>query len=319
MRSPAAVSSTRAVSSAGAVTAVVLAAVLFGTTGTAQELGPSGTTPLGVGAARLAVGGLALLLVLPLLGASRSRAVALWRTPAGLTAGACTALYQLAFFAAVDRAGVALGTLVTIGSGPVVAGLLAVVVRRERAEPAWLAATALCVAGLALLSLTGGAGGADVVGLLLALLSGVAYAVYTVVARHLMTAGAGRLAGAQPAEVMGSAFGLGGLLLLPVLAVQPVGWLATPGGWALAAYLGLVTTTVAYVLFGRGLAVLPAGPVTTLVLAEPVVATVLGVTVLDERLSTAGALGALLVLAGLALQGVAAVRRRSPSPVPAAS
>jgi len=78
-------------SSAGAVAAVVLAAVLFGTTGTAQELGPSGTTPLGVGAARLAVGGLVLLLVLPLLGASRSRAVALWRTPAGLTAGATRA------------------------------------------------------------------------------------------------------------------------------------------------------------------------------------------------------------------------------------
>ena len=304
-------------SSAGAVAAVVLAAVLFGTTGTAQELGPSGTTPLGVGAARLAVGGLVLLLVLPLLGASRSRAVALWRTPAGLTAGACTALYQVAFFAAVDRAGVALGTLVTIGSGPVVAGLLAVVVLRERAERAWLAATALCVSGLALLSLTGGTGGADAVGLLLALLAGTAYAAYTVVARHLMTGGGRSPAGVQPSEVMGSAFGLGGLLLLPVLALQPVAWLGTPGGWALAAYLGLVTTTVAYVLFGRGLAVLPAGPVTTLVLAEPVVATALGVTVLGERLSAAGALGALLVLAGLGLQGVAAVRRRPRLPVAA--
>jgi hypothetical protein len=43
------------------VGAVLRAAALFGTTGTAQALGPAATTPLGVGAARLVIGGLALL------------------------------------------------------------------------------------------------------------------------------------------------------------------------------------------------------------------------------------------------------------------
>jgi DME family drug/metabolite transporter len=109
---------------------------------------------------------------------------------------------------------------------------------------------------------------------------------------------------------MAGAFGLGGLLLLPVLALQPVAWLATPGGLALALYLGLVTTTLAYVLFGRGLAVLPAGPVTTLVLAEPLVATALGTGLLGERLAPVGVAGAALVLAGLAVQGLASSRRR---------
>lgn len=285
----------------GPVLLVLLAAVLFGTTGTSQALGPDDTTPLGVGAVRLAVGGLALLLVLPLLGARTGDAVRLWRTPAGLAAGACTAAYQLCFFAGVQSIGVATGTLLTIGSGPVFAGLLAAVLLRERPEASWLVATGLCVAGLGLLS---GAGG-DVrpLGVLLALGAGLAYAAYTVAAKHLMSAGRGS------SEVMASAFGLGGLLLLPVLATQPLGWLATPGGVALAGYLGLVTTALAYVLFGRGLAVLPAGPVTTLVLAEPLVATALGVGLLDERLGAAGATGALLVLAGLVLQGVAASRR----------
>ena len=37
--------------------AVLLAAVLFGTTGTAQALGPDGAAPLTVGAARIVVGG----------------------------------------------------------------------------------------------------------------------------------------------------------------------------------------------------------------------------------------------------------------------
>jgi hypothetical protein len=118
------------------VAAVLGAAVLFGTTGTAQALGPAATTPLGVGAARLAVGGIALLTVLPLLGHPVREATALWRTRAGLAAGACTALYQLAFFAGVSRAGVALGTLVTIGSGPVLGGPAGTAAARRTARPA---------------------------------------------------------------------------------------------------------------------------------------------------------------------------------------
>ena len=42
------------------VLAVLVAAMLFGTTGTAQVLGPDGTTPLSVGAMRLIVGGIAI-------------------------------------------------------------------------------------------------------------------------------------------------------------------------------------------------------------------------------------------------------------------
>jgi drug/metabolite transporter, DME family len=281
-----------------AVAAVLLAAALFGTTGTAQALGPASTTPLGVGAARLVVGGMALLAVLPAMGARRSDALALWRTRAGLVAGACTALYQVFFFAGVERAGVAVGTLAAIGSGPVLAGLLARWLLGERPGRAWLAATGLCLVGLALLVLGGGASGrADVVGVLLALLAGLAYAAYTVLAKQQLDAGHG------PSAVMAAAFGLGGLLLVPVLVTQPLGWISQPSGVVLALYLGLVTTTLAYLLFVRGLAVLPAGPVTTLVLAEPVVATALGVAVLGERLSVLGALGAALILVGLLVQG----------------
>ncbi len=102
---------------------------------------------------------------------------------------------------------------------------------------------------------------------------------------------------------MAAAFGLGGLLSLPLLSTQPLGWTTTGGGVLMALYLGLVTVTVGYLLFARGLAALPAGPVTTLMLAEPVVATALGILVLDERLTWLGAAGAGLVLVGLLVQG----------------
>ncbi len=281
-----------------AVAVVLLAAALFGTTGTAQALGPSATTPLGVGAARLVVGGLALLALLPLLGVGRAEAFTLWRTPTGLVAGVCTALYQVCFFAGVERTGVAVGTLVAIGSGPVLTGLMARWLLHEQLGPVWFAATGLCLGGLALLVLTGGgSGGTDPLGVLLAVLAGAAYAGYTVVAKRQLEAGH------APSAVMAAAFGLGGLVSLPVLVSQPVGWLVSGQGVALALYLGLVTTTFAYLLFVRGLAVLPAAPVTTLVLAEPVVATALGIAVLQERLSLLGLLGVALVLVGLLVQG----------------
>jgi DME family drug/metabolite transporter len=287
------------------VLSVLAAATLFGTTGTAQALGPSGTTPLGVGAARIVIGGAGLLAVLPRLGGRRADALALWRTRWGLLAGVTTALYQVCFFAGVSRAGVALGTLVTIGSGPVFTGLLSWLLLRERPRLSWVVATAVCVLGLALLIGSGASQPqVDPVGLALALASGLGYAVYTVAAKRLMTDGH------RSDEVMAGAFSLGGLVLLPVLLTQPMSWIATPSGLAMALWLGLATTTAAYVLFGRGLRHLPAGPVTTLVLAEPVVATVLGVVVLGETLPPLGWVGAVLVLAGLVLQGVVASRGR---------
>lgn len=294
-------------SAPGAVLMVLLAAALFGTTGTAQALGPDGTTPLAVGAARLALGGIALVAVLPLLGGRPRAALRLWRTPAGAAMGLCTAVYQVSFFAAVDRAGVAVGTLVAIGSGPVLAGLLARLLLGERPGRVWFVATALCLVGLGLLVTSGGGVGFDPVGVLAALAAGVAYAGYTVLAKwHLDR-------GHQASTVMAAAFGLGGMLLLPVLLTQPTAWLLEPAGAGTALYLGLVTITLAYLLFVRGLAALPAGVVTTLMLAEPVVATTLGIAVLGERLAVAGAVGVGLLLTGLLWQGVSSSGRRRPT------
>ena len=282
-----------------AVGEVLLAAVLFGTTGTSQALGPTGTTPLGVGAARLIVGGAGLLASLRYTGGSAKDAFSLWLNRWGILGGVCTALYQVAFFAAVMRAGVALGTLITIGSGPFLTGILSAVLLKERPTRVWVYSTSIAVFGLVLLTLDGATRpDVDLVGVLLALISGLGYALYTIAGKKLIGDGH------HSSTVMAASFSLGGVLLVPVLLTQPLAWLASWQGIALALYLGIVTTTIGYLLFGRGLRVLDAGPVTTLVLAEPVVATLLGVLVLGERLGAIGWFGCLLVLAGLALQGV---------------
>ncbi|WP_367457253.1 EamA family transporter [Terribacillus saccharophilus] len=95
---------------------VLFAAILWGTTGTAQAFAPATAHPIAIGAARLAVGGLFLLLVTLLLGKLNLKS---W--PIGLTllAAFCMACYQPLFFSAVHQTGVAVGTVIAIGSAPI--------------------------------------------------------------------------------------------------------------------------------------------------------------------------------------------------------
>jgi DME family drug/metabolite transporter len=120
-------------------------------------------------------------------------------------------------------------------------------------------------------------------------------------------------AGAVPAATTAVAFTVAAVLLLPALAVTDRHWLGTPSGLLMAVYLGLVPTALAYRLFAAGLRSVAASMASTIGLAEPVVAAVLGVVVLGERLSLVGWLGAVLVLLALAL---AARRPVPPRPLP---
>jgi DME family drug/metabolite transporter len=147
-------------------------------------------------------------------------------------------------------------------------------------------------------------------GLLLALGAGACIAGYNVAAKVQLDRGEGAL------EVPAASFLHGGALLLPILAAQPLDWLATPSGLALALYLGVATMGVANVLLTRGMRSLTSGPVTTLMLADPAVATLLGVVVLGETLAPVAALGVVVVLAGLFLQGLLAARATPAEPEP---
>ena len=159
----------------------------------------------------------------------------------------------------------------------------------------WVAATALAIAGIVALSVGGkGHAAASGLGIGLALVSGISYAGYTVIAKRLLRDGG------SPVQVMGAAFGLGSVFLLPVLLAESSTWLHTTRGLELVLYLAVGPTAIAYLLFARGLRRLTASETTTIVLAEPVTATILGVTVLHEGLGVVGIAGVLLVIAGIA-------------------
>lgn len=299
-------------------THVLIAAVLFGTTGTAQALGPD-VEPLAVGSARIVVG--AVLLAAVALAAARAGAggVGGVRALLGagdrrlvLLAGAFVAVYQASFFAAVAQTGVAVGTVVALGSAPAFTGLFGGVFAGERLERRWFGATGLACAGVCLLTLGGGSGGdVSAPGIALALAAGAGYAGYAVIAKHLLDRGG------TPEGVMAAVFGTGALILLPTFALTPTGELLGAGGLTLAVYLGAITTALAYVLFAKGLREIGASETATLTLAEPVTAMALGFLVLGERPGAIAVLGAALVLAGLGVLALRFERRFGPARRPA--
>ncbi|HZP94846.1 MAG TPA: EamA family transporter [Candidatus Limnocylindria bacterium] len=272
-----------------AVFMVLIAAVMWGTTGTARALAPASASPLAVGAVRVAIGG-AILVVLALARGSLTRA----RWPLGPTLAVAlgVAAYQLSFFEGVARAGVAVGTIVAIGSAPLFAGVLALVTLGERPSRRWAVATTLALAGVVLLSTP--PAGVELVplALLLPLAAGASYATYATGSKAL-------LAGRDNVAVAAVAFGGGAIVLLPVLAVADLSWLGRPSGMVAALELGVIATALAYVLFTHALARIPVSWGATLSLAEPLTATLLGTVILGETLASVQLGGAALVAAGL--------------------
>lgn len=299
---------------------VAAASVLWGTTGTAATFAPS-VSPLAIGAVAMGIGGLLqALYAARSIAARRGRLVGRWRLV--LLAAAAVAVYPLAFYSSMHLAGVAIGTVVSIGSAPVAAALVERFADGKPLTRRWIAGALLGVGGAALLSfaghgpagpassLEGGGSGASTAGILLGLVAGGTYALYSWAAHRL-------IGGGIPSRAaMGAVFGLGGVLLMPVLAVTGGPLLQSWTNFWVGAYMALVPMFAGYVLFGWGLARIRASTATSISLLETVVAAVLAVLVVGERLPALGWLGAVVVLASLFIltPGTPAGSRRQRNP-----
>lgn len=266
--------------------------MLWGTTGTTQGLAPAEANPLSVGAARLAVGGLALLAFSLFRGSFRKESE--WSVPLVGVSAFFVAAYQLCFFSGVAKTGVAVGTMVAIGSAPVFAGVLGYFVRKERLGIVWGLSTLMAVAGCLLLVLPGKGLHADFNGILLAAGAGFSYAGYTITMKGLLEKCAAD-------AVVALVFSLAAVLLAPFLFFYDASWIFSSGGLLVALHLGIMTTAVSYWLFAKGLKNVNVGTAATLSLAEPLTATCLGIAVLHERLMVMEYFGMGLLFLGIVL------------------
>lgn len=297
-------------SSAVGIAFVSVAAVLWGTTGTAQSLGAGGLSPFWVGAAQLAVSSLFLGALLAVshwrLRGRAGQGVApvqpllpnpvhLGLRPAWfLLASMGIGGYSIFFYEGVTLTGVAVGTAVAIGSGPIWAGLMQALVLRAPLSALWWAGTLVSVAGGAAMVMARGGATLSWSGLALCLLAGLSYAGYALINKRLVTH-------MSPRVVNFYVFTGAACMAVPIALVQS----GLPQ-WSLAAmlvvvYLGVVVSGLAHMLFSIGLRSISGPTGVTLSLIEPVAAFVLAVWVVGERQPLQSWLGLLAVLAGLML------------------
>lgn len=271
---------------------VLAAGMCWGTTGTIQALAPDGASSLTVGSARVVFSG---VLLMAFMLARRGRALfsGKWSLPGLFFAAAGLAAYQLTFFSAVRLTGVAVGTMVAIGSAPPVAGICGLLFFRERLSLRWCFATMLAVAGCVMLVLGGGGAlSVSAAGVFLAFCAALSYALEGIGLRMIKR---------DPYETIAVVSALSGLMALPWFVSGDTAWMLLPRGALCMALLTFVSTIIPYTLFTIGVQNVALGTVYTLGLAEPLTAWFLSTVLLGERLSMLGCVGVAVLFSGILL------------------
>jgi DME family drug/metabolite transporter len=202
------------------------------------------------------------------------------------------ALYQPLFFSAVSITGVAIGTVVAIGSAPILSGLLEWLYVKVRPAKVWWYSTFLSIAGCLLLFMNQDSVSVDPIGILLALGAGLTFASYTLVTRDMVQK-------YSSLSVIAVVFTLSAICLSPFLFIFDMSWMMSLQGVSVSLHLGIVATGIAYFLFARGLVNVSSSTGVTLALAEPLTAALLGVFLLGETLNLISWFGISLLVIGI--------------------
>ena len=282
---------------------VVFAATAWGTAGAAAALlyTASGLGPFTLTFWR-AAGGFLLLLAVRALRPRRPAAAGRAPRRRGavrvLLTGIGLTVFQTAYFCAVRSTGLAVATVVTLGSGPVLIAVAARLVMGERLGRGGVVAVAGALAGLGVLVLGGGGTAVRPTGILLAVLSASGYAGITLLTRWYGRRGGG----GDPLDTSLWSFGICAAAMLPLACAQGILPPAAHLGRTLVllVYLASVPTAFAYALYFAGAAVLRAATVSVVALIEPVSAGVIAVVLLGERLTAAMLAGTVVLLTAVA-------------------
>lgn len=272
---------------------------LAGTAGTVAAIYAIDTPSTVIGFVRLSIGALTLLILAPFFGGMIRNLPRLAVRPGVWIMAASSASYQVFFFASVERSGVATAALITVGCIPVSAGIVGWIFLRERLSKIWFLSTAIAISGLVIASL-GELQTNDVTGLLFAVAAGSGIGAYINAAKIEVRAGGHSM------QLPGMAFLIGSIGLFFIVRTDLIQVQWTTQTILLAIYLGAVTMGIANGIQTVGLRGISPGVASTMMLADPVTAAVLGVVVLGEAVTLNGAVGLILVIIGLAMQSFSA-------------
>ncbi|WP_173917714.1 EamA family transporter [Halobacillus sp. Marseille-Q1614] len=188
--------------------------------------------------------------------------------------------------------GVAIGTVIAIGSAPVLSGIIEWLFLKKSPAKVWWYSTVLSIVGCFMIFINKESVTVDPYGIAMALVAGLSFASYTLVS--------GKLAKRHSSiSIVAVVFTLSAIFLSPLLFIYDMSWINEGKGFAISLHLGLIATGFAYFLFAKGLINVPSSTAVTLSLAEPLTAALLGVFLLGEHLSLTSWLGICFLLLGI--------------------
>lgn len=280
--------------------AVLAAALIWGTTGTAAAYAPN-LSPLAIGAFAMGFGGLLQAFI-----AKRS-IQKYWRSILQqrflLGAGVLSvAIYPLAFYSSMYYAGITIGTVISIGTAPIFSALLERFFNHQSLSIRWVISFVLGILGVMLLTFSDNhvSNTADTVtalnkplGIILGLVAGATYSTYSWAAKQFINQGFDAKA------AMGSIFGLAAFILIPSLFWTAQNLFDEARNLYVVTYMAAIPMFLGYVLFGYGLKTVSASYATTLTLFEPVVATFFAAILIGEKISMSGWVGIAMIFACL--------------------
>ncbi|MEP1444925.1 MAG: EamA family transporter [Paraglaciecola sp.] len=281
--------------------AIILACLLWGTTGTAASFTPN-VSPLASGAFAMGIGGI-LLVISAFRHLKIDKEKLLSNYKLLIVGGLSVAIYPLAFYSAMRLSGVAIGTVISLASAPFFTVLLECLISKKSIAAKWIISFAIGAAGIVLLSM----GKVDdsiqnsspfnhYFGMILGLVAGLSYALYSWAAKCLISQQV------HSKSAMSAIFGLAACLLLPSLLFTGDNLFATTTNTTVALYMAIIPMYLGYILFGYGLNYVEASQATLLTMLEPALATVLAVAVVGEKFTAIGWIGIVLILLCLFIQ-----------------
>lgn len=275
---------------------ICLASVSWGTTGAAMILMSQEAliSPLIVSFWRMAISAPILILIGSRIAIDYSALRKNYLNLLGL--GSCMALYQICYFTAVNKAGIAVTALVAICTSPLFIALIATWSLKEKITIRILTALILGILGTALLVLNPQvfleANPEFIVGIGIALAAGLLWASYAVLAKASISK-------LHPLQVSAYSFSLSAIFLFPALIFQPVAYSSFLEGLPYLLYLGIIPTSIAYGIYFWGLQGVSATIAGILALLEPLTATLIGVIYFKEPFGLLSTIGAILLLFAL--------------------
>lgn len=274
------------------ILAVILASLLWGTTGTAATFVPA-LSPLFIGSFAMGIGGI-LQCGLATVKIVHDRALLAVHCRFLIVGALAVAIYPLAFYSSMRLSGVTIGTVVSIGSAPILSAIIEYFSRDFQLNKQWAMGALLGIIGMVMLAFSDNASTTIQythvnLGILLGLVAGLTYALYSWSARQLM------LKGVNTKAAMGATFGCGGLLLIPVMLITGSAFVNSWNNMTVGFYMALIPMFLGYRCYGFGLSKISASMATTITLLEPVIAAILAMLIVGECLSLIGWIGMLLI------------------------